>query len=75
MKNVSVKLINFYRSLHFSNLGYVFFGPSFGCKFYPTCSHYAEQSVNKYGTIKGTIKSFRRVLKCNPFSKGGVDLP
>jgi len=47
------------------------FPPS--CRFYPTCSEYAIQALTKYGIIKGTIKSVWRVLRCNPFNKGGFD--
>ena len=44
------------------------------CKFYPTCSEYTVQAVDKYGIIKGSLLGIIRILKCNPFSKGGVDL-
>lgn len=43
------------------------------CKYYPTCSEYARQSLDKYGIIKGSFLSIWRILRCNPFSKGGVD--
>ena len=43
------------------------------CKFYPTCSEYTKQAIEKYGCIKGIIKGIFRILKCNPFSKGGYD--
>lgn len=48
---------------------------SFGkrCIFYPTCSEYTKQAILKYGLIVGSIKGFFRILRCNPFSKGGVD--
>lgn len=47
------------------------FPPS--CRFYPTCSHYAVDSLNKYGVLKGGVKAIWRVLRCNPLSKGGHD--
>lgn len=47
------------------------FPPS--CRFYPTCSEYAVQSFSKYGVIKGGMKAAWRVLRCNPFNKGGFD--
>lgn len=47
------------------------FPPS--CRFYPTCSEYAMQSITKYGVFKGGIKSVWRILRCNPFNKGGID--
>ena len=43
------------------------------CKYYPTCSEYTKQAIKKYGVVKGTIKGIIRILKCNPFSKGGYD--
>lgn len=45
------------------------------CRYYPSCSNYAILSVEKYGVIKGLLKAIWRVLRCNPFSKGGVDYP
>ncbi len=47
------------------------FAPS--CRFYPTCSTYAVQSLTKYGVIKGGAKAVWRILRCNPFNKGGYD--
>ena len=43
------------------------------CRFYPTCSEYAIQAFSKYGVIKGGAKATWRVLRCNPFNKGGFD--
>lgn len=43
------------------------------CIFYPSCSEYTRQAVDKYGIIKGNLLGIKRILKCNPFSKGGVD--
>lgn len=43
------------------------------CKYYPTCSTYSMQAFEKYGIIKGIYLSIKRILKCNPFSKGGYD--
>lgn len=43
------------------------------CKFYPTCSQYSYDAINKYGVIKGSFKSANRVMRCNPWSKGGFD--
>lgn len=43
------------------------------CKYYPTCSNYAMESYKKFGFIKGTILTIWRVLRCNPWSKGGID--
>jgi putative membrane protein insertion efficiency factor len=43
------------------------------CRFYPTCSNYALQAIEKYGPVKGIYLSIKRILRCNPFSKGGYD--
>jgi putative membrane protein insertion efficiency factor len=45
------------------------------CRYYPTCSSYAIMAVEKYGLLKGGVKAVWRVLRCNPFSRGGVDYP
>jgi putative membrane protein insertion efficiency factor len=49
------------------------FNPNSGCRFYPTCSEYSYQAIKKYGLVKGLIKSFKRIIKCNPFNKGGYN--
>ena len=43
------------------------------CKYVPTCSQYALEAIEKYGVIKGGLMSIWRILRCNPFSKGGFD--
>lgn len=43
------------------------------CKFYPTCSEYTKQAIKKYGSFKGLYLGIKRILRCNPFSKGGYD--
>ncbi len=43
------------------------------CKYYPTCSEYTKQAILKYGSIKGSFIGIKRILRCNPFSKGGYD--
>ena len=43
------------------------------CKFYPSCSEYTKQAIGKYGAVKGSFLGIKRILKCNPFSKGGYD--
>lgn len=44
------------------------------CKFHPTCSEYGYQVISKYGLIIGIPKTAWRILRCNPWSKGGMDL-
>lgn len=43
------------------------------CRYTPTCSQYAIEAVEVHGVIKGTWLSFKRILRCNPFFKGGFD--
>lgn len=43
------------------------------CRFYPTCSTYAMQAVEKYGALKGGWLAVKRILRCNPFNDGGYD--
>ena len=43
------------------------------CRYIPTCSEYALEAVEKYGTVKGTFLATKRILRCNPFHKGGYD--
>lgn len=69
MKKIIIKLIAFYQkriSKMFSFLG-------IKCKYYPSCSEYTKQAVLKYGAVKGTFLGVKRIIKCNPFSKGGYD--
>ena len=43
------------------------------CRFYPTCSEYTYQAIEKYGLAKGMYLAIRRILKCHPFHSGGSD--
>lgn len=43
------------------------------CRFYPTCSQYAYEAIAKYGIIKGGRLAIWRILRCNPFCRGGFD--
>lgn len=69
MKKAIIFLIDLYKK-HISQLFYMF---GFNCKYYPTCSQYTKQAIQKYGIIKGMLLGIKRILKCNPFSKGGYD--
>lgn len=66
MRKIFVLLIRGYQK---------FLSPMFppSCRFYPTCSEYAVQAFQKYGVIKGGAKATWRILRCNPFNKGGYD--
>lgn len=47
--------------------------PADTCRFYPSCSHYGYQAIYKYGVFKGTGMAIWRLLRCNPYNKGGFD--
>jgi len=51
-------------------------GPFFGgnCRFYPSCSHYACEAIERHGARRGSWLALRRVLRCHPFSQSGIDL-
>lgn len=66
MKYIFIFIIKFYQKV-ISPL----FPPS--CRFIPTCSEYSIQALKKYGVIKGSALSLWRILRCNPFNKGGYD--
>lgn len=44
------------------------------CRFYPSCSHYAIEAINEHGVASGFWFTLKRIVKCHPFHKGGVDL-
>ena len=48
-------------------------GPA--CRFHPSCSRYTIEAVRKYGVIRGVLKGTGRILRCHPWSEGGVDPP
>ena len=47
--------------------------PAGTCRFYPSCSHYSYQAIAKFGLLRGSVMATWRVLRCQPFSKGGYD--
>ncbi len=67
MKKLILILIRFYRT-YFSGLKTA---PS--CRYIPCCSEYALLAVEKHGALKGGLLAFWRLLRCNPFSRGGYD--
>ena len=76
MKYFILKLINFYQNTFSPDHGFfVKFGikKANTCVFYPTCSEYTVDAINKYGTLKGVLKGVRRILKCHPWQKNTID--
>lgn len=66
MKGFLLTMIRFYRK-------YISVYTRPHCRFIPVCSSYAIQAIEKYGAFKGTFLVCKRILKCNPFCKGGYD--
>ncbi len=66
MKKIFIGLIRVYQR---------FISPLFppSCRYYPTCSNYSVQAIQKHGAIKGSIMGISRILRCHPFVKGGYD--
>ena len=69
MKNLLISMVCWYQK----NISLWLESKNIKCKFYPTCSEYTIQAIEKYGALKGTILGIYRILRCNPFSKGGYD--
>ena len=66
LKKVFLKMIRFYQK----NISPI---KKPCCRFYPTCSEYAVEAIEKYGALKGSLMAVWRILRCNPFCKGGYD--
>ena len=66
MKRIVIKMIRMYQR-------YISPVKMTRCPYIPTCSNYGLQAVEKYGVIKGGLLASWRVIRCNPFSRGGFD--
>ena len=66
MKKLFLFIIKFYRK-------YISPMKSTKCPYIPSCSEYGMEAIEKYGALKGGALALRRIIRCNPFSKGGYD--
>lgn len=66
MKFIFISIVKFYKK---------FISPLFPpcCKYYPTCSTYALTAIERFGALRGTLLAIWRILRCNPWSMGGID--
>ncbi len=65
MKKILINLIKVYQKMPLSSHK--------NCRFTPTCSEYAIEAIDRYGSFKGTKMAIRRIIRCNPFGKYGYD--
>ncbi len=74
MKKITLFLIRLYQKTFSPSTGwFAYKHPQGYCKYHPTYSEYSYQAIEKYGVMKGFFMAIWRILKCNPFSKGGHD--
>lgn len=66
MKKILIWLINLYQIMPLHSHSH--------CRFYPTCSEYTKQAIYEYGAFNGLIIGIKRILRCRPFGKSGIDL-
>ena len=65
MKKILISLIDLYQKMPLVSHK--------SCRFIPTCSNYAKESINTYGAFRGRLMAIKRILKCNPFGPSGYD--
>lgn len=75
MKKIILSLIKYYQKSWFYRstvLKFLFLSDA-ACRFWPTCSEYTYQAIKKYGIIRGVFIGLKRIIRCQPWSKGGSD--
>ncbi len=72
IQKITVLLIVFYREIFGRSKAFAVIAP-FSCRFYPSCSEFAQEAVLKYGTKKGLWLTVKRLIRCMPFGKSGYD--
>ncbi len=75
MKRILLFLIGLYQNTLSPDHGWLKkLYPHGYCRFYPSCSQYGYEAVERYGVVRGVPKALWRIFRCNPWNKGGVDL-
>jgi hypothetical protein len=74
MKKIILKLIKLYQKTLSRDTGWLshFYGER-TCRFHPTCSQYTYEAIDKFGIAKGGWLGIKRIARCHPWSKGGID--
>lgn len=73
-ERVIINIIKFYQKTISPDHGVFKHKHPYGfCRFTPSCSQYGLEAITKYGILKGGIKTVWRIIRCNPFNKGGYD--
>jgi len=77
MSQMIILLIKFYQNFLSLDTGIVgkLYTHQPTCRFHPRCSEYTIQSIEKYGTTKGVLLGVKRIGRCHPWNKGGIDHP
>jgi len=72
LRNIVLKLIKIYQRIFSPDHG-MFRRVNRGCRFYPTCSEYVFQAIEKYGAVKGLWLGVKKITRCHPWNEGGID--
>lgn len=73
IQKTAIGVIKLYQKTISPDHGVLFGGKQKVCRFHPTCSEYTIGAIKKYGIFKGSAKGIWRILRCNPWSRGGFD--
>ncbi len=74
MKKIVLNLIRLYQKTLSRDTGWLaYLYSEKTCRFHPTCSEYSYQAIERFGFIKGSSLGFKRIIKCHPWGKGGID--
>lgn len=75
IQSIAILLIRVYQKTLSPDHGVLFKDTFIGCRYYPSCSEYTLRSIQRKGVLRGIVYGTWRIMRCNPFSPGGVDQP